>query len=133
MITSHEKFKVPDEGKTHELIFEVNWNPHDKKSNNCQIVRVTMPNGDAVLIRKEHLNAILFAIGTEEEQQKMIPQTLTHSRIYETVVGVTAQKDIRKGEKVIFPIKLTLPTLEETVIGEIKDVRNKIAKGQLSA
>lgn len=132
MIDTHEKFRVPDEGKTHELIFEVNWNQNDPKSNECKLIRVTMPNGDVCLIKKEHLNAILFAIGTESEQRKLVPQRVGHSRHYSTVLGITATKDIRKGEKIVVPVTLTLPTVYEEVIGEARDAQRDLAKNRTS-
>ena len=68
--------------------------------------------------------AILFAIGNEAEQRKMIPQKLTRVKWYETVVSVKATKDIRKGENITFPIKITLPSVEEEVIREVKRESN---------
>lgn len=120
MIKSHEKMRIPDENKERDLVLEVNWNPKDKKSNDCKLIRVTYPDGSISVIRKEHLNAVLFAIGNEEEQRKMIPQVTTRSRWYETVVSVKAKSDIRKGESITFPIKLTLPSIEEEAIAEAK-------------
>ena len=120
MIKNHEQFKIPDENKSKELILEVNWNPRDTKTNDCKFIKAIFPNGDTSLIRKEHLNAVLFAIGTEEEQRKMIPQTTIHSRWYETVVSVKAKKDIQKGDAITFPIKLSLPSLHEQAIAGIR-------------
>lgn len=119
MISSYEKLRLPDENKLQDLILEVNWNPYDKKTNECKYVRVTA-GGKTSVIKKEHLNAALFAIGNEEEQRKMIPQIQRRSRWYETVVSVKANNDIKKGENITFPIKLTLPTFEEEVIAEVK-------------
>ena len=120
MIKGHEKFRVPDENKLNDLDVEVNWNPKDKKSNECKLIRVTGKDGSVSVIRKEHLNAVLFAIGNEAEQRKMIPQVERTSRWYETVVSVKATKDIHKGEEITLPIKLTLPTFDKEVIAEAK-------------
>ena len=120
MIKGHEKIRLPDENKEHDLVLEVNWNPKDKKSNECKLIRVTHPDGKESVIRKEHFMAALFAIGNEEEQRKMIPAVKRTSRWYETVVSVEAKKDIAKGDKITFPIKLTLPTVEEEVIADMK-------------
>lgn len=119
MISSYEKFRVPDENKTNELTVEVNWNPHDEAIKDCKLVRLTL-GGKTMTLKKEHLHAILFAIGNEEEQRKMTPQVLTKSRWYETVISVEAKNDIKKGEKLTFPLKLTLPTFTEEVIAEAK-------------
>lgn len=112
MIKTHQKFKLPDENKGNHVIVEVNWND-DPKVKDCQMIKI----GDAV-VKKEHLMAILFTIGNGEEQMKMVPYRVQHNRHYETMVGVTATKDIRKGEKINFPIKLTLPTYEEEIWGD---------------
>ena len=63
---------------------------------------------------------MLFAIGNKEEQVKMIPQTIRRTKWYETVISVKAKKDIKKGEIITFPLKITLPTVEEEVVAEIK-------------
>lgn len=127
MIKGHEQLKVPDINKQHELVIEVNWNPKDPKTNECKVLRLIYPNGDTALVKKEHMHAILFAIGNEEEQRKMTPVKTTRSRWYETVVSVKAKRAIAAGEDITFPIKLTLPTLEEEVIGEMK--RELLEKG----
>lgn len=130
MIKTYEKFRIPDENKEKEILVEVNWNPKDDKSNDCKLLRVTFPNGDVAVVKKDHLNALLFAIGNPEEQRKMIPQTLRRSRWYETVIEVEAKQDIKKGEKISFPLKLTLPTFEEEVIAEAKkETANKLERG----
>jgi len=62
----------------------------------------------------------MFAIGNAEEQRKSIPQRISHSRWYDTVVSVKATKDIRKDEKITFPIRISLPAYEEEVLGQGK-------------
>lgn len=127
MIIGHEKFRIPDENKSKEMQVEVNWNERDSKTNGCKMLKLIFPNGDESLVKREHFQAIVFALSEPEAQRKMIPQTTTTSRWYETVVGVTATKDVKKGEKIVFPIKLSLPTFEEEVIGEMK--RELLEKG----
>jgi len=119
MIDGHEKFQLKSEGEGSPWFIEVNWQD-DPKTNQCKILKITFPNGDTSFIKKEHLLAVLFAIGSESEQQKMIPQKLTRSKWYETVLSVKATKDIRRGESIIFPVKITLPAVEEEVIKEMK-------------
>ena len=120
MIKGHEKFRVLSEGEGKDFFIEVNWNPKDEKITGCKILKVIFPNRDITYMKKEHFMAILFAIGNEEEQRKMIPQKLTRVKWYETVVSVKATKDIRRGENLTFPIKITLPAVEEEVVGDIK-------------
>lgn len=117
MIDGHEIFRVPDESKTHEFKIEVNWEPKNPKINDCKLLRFIFPNGEVALVKKEHLNAILFVLGTADEQKRLIPRVERRSRWYETVVSVKAKKDIRRGEEITFPIKLSLPAFEEEVLG----------------
>jgi|SRR5581483_3407329 len=119
MIKSYQKLRAPDENKTNDVMLEVNWSAKDDKSNECKLIRVTLGDKSAV-IKKEHLLSMIFAMGTEEEQRKLIPQSITTSRWYESIISVTAKNDIKKGESITFPIKLSLPSVEEEVIGEIK-------------
>ena len=120
MIKDHEKFRIVDENKINNFLIEVNWNPKDEKTNHCRMLRIIFPDGKECVIKKEHLAAILFAIGNEEEQKKLIPQKLSRVRWYETVLSVKATKDIRKGENITFPIKLTMPSEEEEIIGSLR-------------
>ena len=120
MIKGHEIFKIIDENKINSFKIEVNWNEKDEKTNKCKMLRVIFPDGKECVIKKESLAAILFAIGNEEEQRKLIPQKITRVRWYETVLSVKATKDIRKGENITFPVKLTMPSEEEQIIGALK-------------
>lgn len=131
MITEHEKFRLQNKiGKTNkdDLFAEVNWTDNEDIKD-CQVVKFTL--GDKVaIVNKEHLNSMLFAMGNPEEQRKMIPQTIRRSRWYETIISVKAKKDIKTGESITFPLKITLPTAEEEVISEIKrEQKEKMKKG----
>ncbi len=119
MLKEYEKFRFVDEAKNNEFYAEVNWNPKDKESNECKLIKFTFPNGETSVVRKDVFNAVLFAMGTPEQQQKMIPQTTSRVRWYETTLSVRLKKDLRKGEMMTFPVKLSLPPIEEEVIREI--------------
>ena len=119
MITTHEKFRITSEDKE-DIIFEVNWNVKDDKINDCKLLKMILPDGKEYTFKKEFLNSVLFAIGTADEQRKMIPQVIRKTRWYETVISVKAKKDIIKGEDITFPLKITLPSVEEEAIAEIK-------------
>lgn len=116
MLTSHQAFRFADKGSGKEFSAEVNWNGND----NCAKVRFNFPNGDRVVVDRNGLNAMLFAMGNRDEQMKMIPQVESRSRHYETVLGITATKRIEKGEKIVVPVSIALPTFEEEVIAEAK-------------
>ena len=118
MLTTYAKARFLDENKTSEFFAEVNWNKFDEKTMGGKLVRFTFPGGKTAVVKKEALLSFLFTIGSEEDQRKMIPQLITRSRHYETIVSVEAKQDIKKGEKITFPIKLTLPTLSEELTAQ---------------
>lgn len=108
-----------DKAKQHDFFAEVNWEPENKESNESKLVKFTFPNGDTCLVERDHLNQMLFAIGTEEDQRKMIPQELETVHWRRTVLGLKATKDIRAGEMINFPIEISFPcTLAQEIIGE---------------
>lgn len=118
MLDTHEKFRLIDKNKKNDLFVEVNWSD-DAKINECKMVKFNM-DGKEALVDVRELNSMLFAIGSPEVQRNLIPQTIKRSRHYETVISVKAKKDIKKGEEITFPIKITLPTVEDEVIAEVK-------------
>ncbi len=120
MLKAYNKLRVPDENKSQDVLLEVNWNASDKSSNECKLIRITMGDKTA-LVKKEHFYSLLFAMGTEEQQRKIVPEVKKTTRWYETVITVKAKKDIKAGEDLTFPLKLTLPTVEEEVIGQMKE------------
>lgn len=130
MIQTYEKFRLPDENKQNDFYMEVNWNPEDKKTNDCKLIKVTFPNGKSAIIKREYLNQILFAIGNPEDQKKLIPQNFETVHWRETVLGIKATKDIKKDEMINFPIKISFPcTLVREAIGE-EAWKREVAKGQ---
>lgn len=125
MITKYEKFRLQSKiGKTKDddLFAEVNWNDNVQ---GCKDIRFTLGDKQAV-IAKEYVNSMLFAIGTPQEQRKMIPQTIKRVKWYETILSVKAKKDIHKGENITFPIKISLPSIEEEAIAEVKRQKSEI-------
>lgn len=114
MIKGYEKLRIPDLNKTNDFFIEVNW-VKEPKIQGCKILRVTFPNGEEAYVKKDHFYAILFAIGNESEQRKMIPQTVQKVKWFESVLSVKAKKDIRKGENITFPIKLSIPMSQEVI------------------
>lgn len=108
MIKDHQKFRLPDARGEHHIDAEVNWND-DPEIKDCKVIRLTMADGKHAFLKREDLNQILFAIGDEEDQRALIPQTLVTVHWRETVLQVKATKDIRKGEQITFPIKMSIP------------------------
>lgn len=116
MLTEHQKFRLVDENKNNEFFLEVNWT---KEVTPCKVIKFIFPNGEESLVKREHLMGVLFTMGNPTEQRRMIPQTISKVRWYETTLGVKAKKDIRAGETINFPIRLSLPPIEEEVLREI--------------
>lgn len=127
MLKTHEAFRLVDESKQNELKLEVNWNPKEEKSNECKLIRFTFPNGETSTIKREHLFSILFACGTDDQQRKSIPQRITKSRSYQTVLGIKATKNIKAGEMINVPVNIPLPDIVEDIIGDIKGTANRYA------
>lgn len=122
MLETHEKFRMIDKNGKNHFFAEVNWNLKDEATNKCQVIKFTLPDGSETFIDPKHLLELLFAIGREEDQVKMIPQKEERVHWHETVLSVKALKDIRKGESLTFPIKVSMPCPYATreFIGKIK-------------
>ena len=128
MLTEHEKFNLVDPNMASTGVsLEVNWNPEDELTNDCKVLKMTLPDGSVKFIERKILLEILFAIGKPEDQRKMIPQTLETIHHYKSVLGIKASKDIGKGEMINFPIELSVPcsALRQDVIGSLpKEYKN---------
>ena len=121
MLKDFYKLRLPDLKKKNDINMEVNWSS-DADLADCKVVKFIFPDKSEAYIAREDLNFFLFTIGRPEDQQKMIPQKLTSVKWYETVLSIKATKDIRKGENITFPIKITLPAEEVDKIGSLKKV-----------
>ena len=108
--------RLPDKNGKYDWYLEVNWKDDDPTTNESKVLKVTSPEGHESFIDREHFMSFLFAIGREEDQRDMMPQKISRVRWYETVLSVKATKDIRKGEAIVFPIKISLPAEEKEVI-----------------
>lgn len=134
MLTEYQKFQLPDENGNQHIVAEVNWREDDIKTNESKIIRFTMPDGEKAYVKRENLNQVLFAIGRPEDQQKMIPQKIETVHHQMVQLGITAHKDIRKGEKInINPITVSVPcTIAKEFIGSTawqKEVKKKQSGG----
>lgn len=123
MISTHEQFVLADKNGKNDLTAEVNWK-EDPDVSDCRVFKFILPDGKEAYIDRKHLVEMLFACGKEEEQRSMIPQTVVNVRWYETTLSVKATKDIRKGELITFPVKLSLPAETKNVLGAVKKRRN---------
>lgn len=125
MLDAYEKFRMIDQAKKNDFFAEVNYSSN-KDVINCQVVKFTFPDGKESFVDKKHLIEMLFAMGTENEQTDMVPYKITRAKWYETILSVVAKKDIRKGEKIVFPIKITLPSQEQEMVSGFKKLANTL-------
>lgn len=117
-ISERRKFAMADlSGRGKEASIEVNWN---KLVKNKGFIKISIGDEEAVLSR-EHLYAILFIIGSAAEQEKMISPFLKKTRVtkYQKLIGITASKDIKRGEFLNVPLEFTFnPENHSIVIGK---------------
>lgn len=120
MLTEHHIANLIDQNKRVNFAAEVNWNIEDKKTNESKIIKLSCKCGKSSYIRREILNEFLFAIGTAQDQRKMVPQTISRVHSQEVKLAFKATKDIRKGEEVVMnPIKISIPCSVVDKIGMV--------------
>jgi len=130
MLKEPARIVIPDKGGKNDITIDVNWNPEDKESNDCKVLKLTYPDKKTAFIDRDKLMSFLFMVGTPDQQRDLIPQTLTMVREYQTVIGIKATKDIRKGEDIVVPVKFDIPISKEEVIASQKtDTRPRKKSG----
>ncbi len=129
-LKSRTKMALNDvSGRGDDILFEINWNG---KVRNKGFIKISIGDMEAVVSR-EQLWAIMFMFGSAAEQEKLISPFVKQTQVLKffRIVGVTAQKDIRKGEMLNVPLEFTLnPDSKTVTIGKgnmgafRKDVRS---------
>lgn len=105
---------VKDHENGNDMLMEVDW----ETRKDIRVIKTKI--GDKTLmLDKGDLWRALFILSKEDEQTQMIPSKLQKARIYKKRVTIEADKDIKKGEKIIFTVDWMLP---EAIIPE--DVLN---------
>ncbi len=117
MLNENETFKVKDVSGKNPMSVEVNWRPDDEATNECKVLRIKMGKEEAYIAIGD-LRTILFATSSAEEQRKMMPMQMVTQRRYQTMLGVKADKDIKKGEMVNFKVDIPLPPIEKEIMLE---------------
>ena len=64
------------------------------------------------------IRTILFALSDNKAQRDMLPIQMVTQRKYQTVLGVKADRDIKKGEMVKFKVDIPLPPIEKEIAQE---------------
>ena len=75
-------------------------------------------NEEKVIISLGDLKTILFALSNPQEQKDMMPLQMVTQRKYQTMLGIKAQKDIKKGEVINFKVDIPLPPIEKEIMME---------------
>lgn len=132
MILQYEAFTLHDEAKENDITAEVNWDTTDQKTKDSQVVRMTFPDGKQAFINRDELNFLLFAIGKEEDQRKMIPQKLQPVHHWEKTLQLKAKTDIPKGGDIVVKVHGSIPCLlTKEIIGDAafgEEVRREMTK-----
>lgn len=127
-MSERRKFAMADvSGRGNEVVFEVNWNSLVKKKG---FIKLTI-NGQTAVVSREYMWAILFMFGSAEEQGKMAAPFLKRTQVtkYFKMIGVTASKDIRKGEMLNVPLEFTYnPETHQIILnkGSMDVMRKKL-------
>lgn len=110
MIQDYQKMQIPDEGRDGKhLVMEVNWSKK-KEVAGCKLIKLIYPNGDTAVVKREHLNQVLFALGNPEDQRRLIPQKVETVHWRPMRLSIKAEKDIRKGEEIVLPrVMISVP------------------------
>lgn len=105
MLKTHEKFRLIDKNGKNDFFAEVNFR-EDPLIQDCQVIKFTFPDGKEAFLDRKLFLEMCFAIGQPSEQRSMIPQIIKKVHTKETMFGVKATKDIKKGQMVNFSAKV---------------------------
>lgn len=118
MINGRQKLVLKDySGRNNDAIFEVNWNSLAKKG---KYLKITVGDKQIVL-KKDHLFGILFMLGDEKDQDRLISgrTTLQRVRKHTRIIGVKTTQDIKRGEVLNIALDFTYnPEADSLVIGK---------------
>lgn len=104
-------------GRGKDVIFEVNWNKMVRRKG---FIKLSI-NGQQAVVEREQLWTILFMLGSAAEQEKLVSPFMKQTKVskYYKVIGVTATKDIQKGQLLNVPLEFTLnPETNQVIIGK---------------
>lgn len=112
------RFALEDiSGRGMDMEFEINWNSFAMKKG-C--IKISVGDNEAVIDR-DQLWSMLFILGSAEEQDKLITPFIKQTRVskFFKMIGITATRDIKKGEFINVPLEFTLnPETNNVIIGK---------------
>lgn len=121
MLESQNKVTIPDLHNNHDLAIEINQNQSAK---DLRVLRVTMGETTAY-VKYEDLYALLFVMGTPDEQMDLMPVRQTTINKMVKQHKVIAKKDIKKGEFIIVNCSTDVPT---TIVEGLRGILSKEKK-----
>ena len=118
MIDTRQKLVFKDySGRNNDAVVEVNWNSFVKKG---KFIKITVGDKQVVL-KKDHLFGMLFMLGDDKEQDRLISgrTTLQRVRKLQRVIGVKATQDIKAGDSLNVCLDFTYnPETDSLIIGK---------------
>lgn len=111
MFNEPQKLLLPDvSGHTKGVVLQVNWN---KAVAGAKYIKLKF-NDEVVVVRREHLEALLFIIGDKESQAKFVKsRTTTYNRKKIPIkLFVKMTKDMRKNEMIVLNYYKDVPSDE---------------------
>lgn len=137
MLETYERFTLPLKGIHKPIIAEVNWDLEDEDIKNCRTIRFVFPDGTKGYMKKDHLFAMLFAMGSEREQEKIVPQTITKTRHYITDLWIKVPSGAKGGDTLKTRVNISLPSVTQEVYADVSRSKafaekNLLSKGEVS-
>lgn len=106
MLKGPERMLLPDiSGKGEGLTMEVNWN---QLVTPCKYVKLRLKS-EEVIVKQEHLESLIFALASEENQPKMLHGKINEVRELPVRLKIKATRDIHKGEDIVITHKMMIP------------------------
>jgi len=93
-------------GRGEEILFETNWN---SKVQQNKYIKVMLGDKE-IILSQDQLYSILFIIGNEKLQDRAISRFTTQTPIRSELhrIAITTTRDIKQGEEITIPIRLTI-------------------------
>lgn len=112
-----QRLVIPDSsGKRNDIIADINWN----KSSKGKYIRFILGKKKSI-IKKDHLLSILFMLGDEKEQDKILAPFMKQTNItkFTKMIGITTTRDVRKGEMINVLLDFSFnPETKKIIIGK---------------
>ena len=121
MIEEAQKFGIEDlSGRTKCSIFAVPKKvevPDGEPTYTLETVEIEIDDKKAIIALGD-LRSIIFGLSDPKAQRDLLPIQMVTQRRYQTVLGVKASKNIKKGEMVNFKVDIPLPPIEKEIAQE---------------